>query len=264
MLRPRLIPVLLVRDRGLVKTRGFAPSKYVGDPINTVRIFNEKHVDEIVVLDIDATAQGRAPDRKLIANLAAECRMPLCYGGGVRSVAEVEALIGLGVEKVAISAAAVESPGLISESAKRVGSQSVVVVVDVKKTGLLRRYEVVTHNGARRTGLDPLAWAREIQARGAGEIVLSVVDRDGEMDGFDLELAAKVRNEVQLPLTFLGGAGSLADVEKLVSTVGVVGVAAGSMFVFKGRLRAVLVNYPNPSEKAALWSRSLRSASNRD
>jgi cyclase len=257
MLRPRLIPYLLVRNGGLVKTRRFAPDKYVGDPINTVRIFNEKHVDEIVVLDIDATTKGREPDTKLIAHLAAECRMPLCYGGGVRTVDQVEQIISLGVEKVSISAAAVASPRLIGDTAQRVGSQSVVVVIDVKKTGLLKRLEVVTHNGTRRTGLDPFEWAKEVQDRGAGEIVLNVVDRDGEMGGYDLELAARLRQVVRVPLTFVGGAGHLADAERLVSTVGVVGVGAGSLFVFKGRLRAVLVNYPVPSEKNELWARAL-------
>jgi cyclase len=261
MLRPRLIPFLLVRDGGLVKTRRFAPDKYVGDPINTVRIFNEKHVDEIVVLDIDATTKGHEPDTKLIAHLAAECRMPLCYGGGVRTVEHVEKIVSLGVEKVAISAAALANPGLISATAKRVGSQSVVVVLDVKNTGIFKRAEVVTHNGTRRTGRDPLEWAKEVEQRGAGEIVVNSVDRDGEMCGYDLDLAFKLREVLSLPLTIVGGAGSMADAEALVSKVGVVGVGAGSLFVFKGRLRAVLVNYPTPADKAKAWARAIPSRS---
>lgn len=260
MLSPRLIPSLLLHENGLVKTRGFALDKYVGDPLNAVRIFNEKHVDELAVFDIDATVRRRGPNLELIRKLAAECRMPLCYGGGVKDVETVDAIISLGVEKVALSSAAIGRPDLVGQAASRVGSQSVVAVVDVKKTGLLRRYEVVTHNGCVRTGLDPLAWVRRLQDEGAGEIVLNFVDRDGEMQGYDLDYIARVREIVRTPMTVLGGAGSLADVESLVRRFGIVGAAAGSLFVFKGRLRAVLINYPNPDEKRELWRRALGSA----
>ena len=252
MLRPRLIPCLLVHNGGLVKTVNFGNPKYVGDPINAVRIYNEKEVDELVVLDIDATANGAEPDYQLISHLASECRMPLCYGGGVRTVVQIEKIISLGVEKVAVSSAVVENPKLISDAATRVGSQSVVVVIDVKKTSLLRRQEVVTHNGSRRTGLNPVEFARQMAELGAGEIVINSVDRDGEMKGYDLDLVEQVRQAVRLPLTVLGGAGSLDDLRELIRRYGIIGAAAGSLFVFKGRYRAVLINYPNRAEKEAL------------
>ncbi len=252
MLRPRLIPCLLVHNGGLVKTVNFANPKYVGDPINAVRIYNEKEVDELVVLDIDATVKGAEPDYQLISHLASECHMPLCYGGGVRTVAQIEKIISLGVEKVAVSSAAVENPALISDAASRVGSQSVVVVIDVKKSGLLRRYEVVTHNASRRTGLNPIEFASQMAEFGAGEIVINSVDRDGEMKGYDLDLIEHVRQGVHLPLTVLGGAGSLDDLKELISRYGIIGAAVGSLFVFKGRYRAVLINYPNRAEKEAL------------
>lgn len=249
MLRPRIIPCLLVHDGGLVKTRQFDDPKYVGDPINAVRIFNEKGVDELMVLDIDATPEGREPDYELVSKLAVECRMPLCYGGGVRSVEQVERIIRLGVEKVAMSSAAVDDPGLITEASSRAGSQSVVVVIDVKKTGFRRRHEVVTHRGTRRTGLDPTEFAQRVEQLGAGEIVLNSVDCDGEMQGYDLELVERVRERVATPLTVLGGAGSLADLEALIRRFGLIGAAAGSLFVFKGKYRAVLINYPDAATR---------------
>lgn len=252
MLRPRLIPCLLVHNGGLVKTVHFGDPKYVGDPINAVRIFNEKEVDELTVLDIDATVKGAEPDYQLISHVASECRMPLCYGGGVRTVAQIEKIISLGVEKVAISAAAVETPALIEDAAARVGSQSVVVIIDVKKTGMLRRQEVVTRNGTRRTGLNPVDFARKVTELGAGEIVVNAVDRDGEMKGYDLDLVEQIRHAVHLPLTVLGGAGSLDDIKRLVDRYGIIGAAAGSLFVFKGKYRAVLINYPSRAEKEAL------------
>ncbi len=256
MLRPRLIPCLLVHNRGLVKTIKFAEPKYVGDPINAVRIYNEKEVDELVVLDIDATRLGREPDYRMIANLANECRMPLCYGGGIRTHEQIERIIGLGVEKVALSAAVVHEPELVSSAAARVGSQSIVAVLDVKYTGLMRRPEVVTHNATVRTGLDPFVFANRLQGLGAGEIVLNSVDRDGTMQGYDMGLVDRLRECVRLPVTFLGGAGSLSDIEQLYAAEGIVGAAAGSLFVFKGKYRAVLINYPSRAEKEALLRRA--------
>lgn len=252
MLRPRIIPCLLIKNDGLVKTIRFSDFKYVGDPINAVRIFNEKEVDELIVLDIDATVQRREPNYALIARLAAECRMPLCYGGGIKTVEQTQQIIGLGVEKVAISAAAVQTPELISEAAVRVGSQSIVFVMDVKKSGLLRRYEIFTHNGTRATGLDPTNFARQVAKLGAGEIVINSIDRDGEMKGYDLDLIERVRSETSLPITALGGASSLNDIRSLIHQFGIIGAAAGSLFVFKGKYRAVLINYPSRSEKDAL------------
>ena len=248
MLRPRIIPCLLIHDGGLVKTVGFKDPKYVGDPVNAVKIFNEKESDELVVLDIDATANGVEPDYAMIAHLAAECRMPLCYGGGVRTTAQAKQIIGLGVEKVSISAAAVERPELIAEIAAEVGGQSVVVVLDVRKKRL-GGYELRTHNASRAQKLDPMAFAQEAVRLGAGEIVVNSIDLDGSMRGYDLKLARRMGDALGVPVTFLGGAGSLADIETLIREVGVVGAAAGSLFVFKGAYRAVLINYPNPDTK---------------
>jgi cyclase len=255
MLRPRIIPCLLIHEGGLVKTVGFKDPKYVGDPINAVKIFNEKESDELLVLDIDATVNGAQPDFSVIAHLAAECRMPLCYGGGVRSVIHAKRIIGLGVEKVAISAAAMERPELIAEIAKEIGSQSVVIVMDVRKK-MLGSYEIRTHNGKRAHKRDPLEFAQEAVRLGAGEIVINSIDLDGSMKGYDLKLARRIREAVRVPITLLGGAGSLEDLETLIREVGVVGASAGSLFVFKGAYRAVLINYPNPDTK----ERMLRSA----
>ena len=257
MLRPRITPCLLVHKRGLVKTVQFKTPKYVGDPINAVKIFNEKEADELIVLDIDATVNGVEPDFTMIGQLAVECRMPLCYGGGVKTVAQAKRIVALGVEKVAVSAAAVENPALISQIAQEVGSQSVVVVFDVRKTSKGAGYEVCTHNGKRATGKSPLQLAADAEARGAGEIVINSIDRDGQMTGYDLELAAMMRKATRLPMTVLGGAGSLADVDELIRTLGVVGAAAGSMFVFKGTYRAVLINYPNHAQKEAVIGAAL-------
>ena len=253
MLRPRIIPCLLVHKGGLVKTTRFAEPKYVGDPLNAVRIFNEKQVDELVVADIDASVLGKQPDYGLIKKLAAECRMPLCYAGGVKTADQIERIIGLGVEKVALGSAAVKTPELISEAASHVGSQSIVVVIDAKKAGLLGRYSVFTHNGTRNAGVKPAELAKQAVMLGAGEILLNSIDQDGAMKGYDYALIDEVRDAVTLPMSVLGGAGSIEDICRLVKHYGVIGAAAGSLFVFKGKYRAVLINYPKPEEKRALF-----------
>lgn len=252
MLRPRIIPCLLVKDKGLVKTVQFKDPKYVGDPINAVRIFNEKEVDELIVLDIDATLEKRGPDVNVIEHLAEECRMPLCYGGGVKTSEQVLRIVQLGVEKVAISSAALENPNLVAEAAERVGNQSVVVVLDVKKGPKGGRYEVWIHNGCKATGKCPIDLALQMERLGAGEIVINSIDNDGLMKGYDLDLVDKIREAISVPLTVLGGAGSLQDIGQLINKYGVIGAAAGSLFVFKGVYRAVLINYPNRAEKDAL------------
>lgn len=251
MLRPRIIPCLLIRDKGLVKTVGFKNPKYVGDPINAVRIFNEKESDELMVVDIDATVKKEEPDYKLIEKLASECRMPLCYGGGIKTVEQAQRIFSLGVEKIAISSAAVENPDLITAIANRVGNQSAVVVLDVKKK-VFGGYEVVTHNSKKSTGKSPIELAKLFQVKGAGEIIINSVDQDGQMTGFDLVLAEKIRDVISCPLTILGGAGSLNDLGKLISKFGIIGASAGSLFVFRGAYKAVLINYPTQSEKDTL------------
>lgn len=252
MLRPRIIPCLLLSNGGLVKTVKFGSPKYVGDPLNAVRIFNEKEVDELIFLDIDASKQQRDPDYALIKSIAAECRMPLCYGGGVRSVEQFDRIITLGVEKVAVSSAAIDSPQLVREAARRVGSQSVVVVLDVKKNTKTNEYEVWTLNGTKRAIKTAAACAKEFEELGAGEIVVNSIDTDGAMSGYDLALARLIRETCSLPMTVLGGAGSMRDIGMLIKEFGPIGAGAGSLFVFKGIYRAVLINYPNRTEKDAL------------
>jgi imidazole glycerol-phosphate synthase subunit HisF len=252
MLRPRLIPCLLIHNHGLVKTIKFKDPKYVGDPLNAVRIFNEKEVDELMVLDIDATSQGSEPDYRLIQNLASECRMPLCYGGGIKSADEAQYIFSLGVEKIALSASAIDSPELITEIAERVGNQSVAVVLDVKKKLLGHKYELYTHNGKKSRDIDPVVFAKRCEVLGAGEIIVNSIDRDGTMGDYDHILIGKIRDAISIPMTVLGGAGSLSDVGTLLENHGIIGAAAGSLFVFKGKYKAVLINYPNPTEKEQL------------
>lgn len=259
MLRPRIIPCLLMHKNGLVKTQEFCTPKYVGDPINAVKIFNEKEADELMVLDIDASVDGVEPNYALIAKIAAECRMPLCYGGGITSAEQASRIIELGVEKVSISAAGVADPGLLTRIADAVGRQSVVGVIDLrKKSGLFSKgYEVYTHNGKRAHKIDPVTLAKTFQDAGVGEIVVNSIDRDGQMKGYDLELAGLVRSAVKVPLTLLGGAGSLQDMASLISVCGVVGAAAGSLFVFKGQYRAVLISYPTYEQKEEMCRTAL-------
>lgn len=255
MLSPRIIPCLLLSDGGLVKTQKFSNKKYVGDPINAIRIFNEKECDELMLLDIDASAKNNEPDYGKIKKYAAECRMPLCYGGGIKTVEQARTIISLGVEKVAISSVAIEDLLFVERLASEIGSQSVVVVLDVKKD-LLGRYKIFTHNGKQSTGLDPLSFVLKVQKYGAGEIVLNSIDRDGMCEGYDLKLAKVIKKRIGVPLTFLGGAGSLSDLEKLISENGIIGCAAGSLFVFKGPYRAVLISYPVQTLKSQMISRS--------
>lgn len=254
MLRSRIIPCLLVHDKGLVKTLKFsvANGKYIGDPINAVRIFNEKNVDEIMVIDIDATVQGREPDYEMIQNIATECRMPLCYGGGVTTVEQVKKIIKLGAEKVAISAAAMRAPELLRQMSEAVGAQSIVLVLDVtKKTNFFGNgyYEIYTHNGKQDTGKRLCDFLQEISDIPYGELVINNIDLDGVMTGYDIKMCTKVRELTDKPLTFLGGAGSYEDLKKLVDCFGVIGAAAGSIFVYKGKYKAVLIQYPLPEEK---------------
>lgn len=257
MLRSRIIPCLLVHQNGLVKTTQFKDPKYVGDPLNAVKIFNEKEVDELMVIDIDASVDGKEPDFELIKKLAYECRMPLCYGGGVKTVAQAMKIISLGAEKVALSSAVIENIGLVKEIGKAVGLQSVVVVLDVlKKKSLFGTvsYELYTHNGKKATGINPIELVKQLETIGIGELVLNSIDRDGMLCGYDEDLAQKVRSITSFPLTILGGAGSMADMESLTAKIGISGLAAGSMFVFKGKYKAVLISYPTESEKKSIYN----------
>jgi len=252
MLRPRIIPSLLIQDNGLVKTVNFKNPKYVGDPINAVKIFNEKAVDELAIFDIDATVKGLEPNYGLIERIANQSRMPLCYGGGVKTVEQAQKIFGLGIEKIALSSSVIENPGLITQIAERVGAQSVIVVLDVKKK-LFGVYEVYTHNGKKATGINPFKFIQEAQKLGAGEIIINSIDQDGVMKGYDHGLIDKAREQTSLPMTVLGGAGSLDDIKKIIDKHKIIGVAAGSLFVFKGVYKAVLINYPTNEEKKRLY-----------
>lgn len=253
MLRARVIPCLLLRNTGLVKTVRFDNPKYVGDPINAVKIFNEKEVDELIVLDIDASKRGAEPNYELLADIASECFMPVCYGGGVASVEQALRIIQLGIEKISVNAAAIANPALVSALANELGSQSVVVGIDVKRDWL-GRYRVFDASTGKLTGISPEAHAKDLARAGAGEILLNNVDRDGEQVGYDLSLVEKVGCAVSVPVIASGGAGSLGDFSAAVKA-GASAVAAGSLFVFQGRHRAVLISYPPYQELEQLLGR---------
>ena len=213
MLRSRITPCLLVHKKGLVKTVEFKEPKYVGDPLNAVKIFNEKEVDELIILDIDATIEGRGPDFNFIKNIAIESRMPLCYGGGITTVEQAKKIISLGVEKIALSSAAIENPQLLVEIGNAVGVQSLVVVLDVKKKGLFKNYEVFTHNGKLHVDKKLTDIVSMLNNIGVGEIVINSIDEDGKMNGYDFKLFEFVRELTSCPLTILGGASSLENIK---------------------------------------------------
>ncbi|MCD6681073.1 MAG: AglZ/HisF2 family acetamidino modification protein [Burkholderiaceae bacterium] len=243
MYRPRVIPCLLLRGNGLVKTRRFRDPVYVGDPVNAVRIFSEKEADEIVVLDIDASREGREPNYELVAEIAGEAFMPVAYGGGVRTLEQMRRLIRSGVEKVVVNSAAVESTSVLSEGAAVFGSQAIVAGIDVKRT-LLGGYRVVAKSGTVEAKVVLDEHLARLVAAGAGEIFLNSVDRDGMMGGYDLDLIRKVALRVTVPVVACGGAGKLEHLSEAIRDGGASAVAAGSLFVFHGKHRAVLINYP--------------------
>ncbi len=250
-MRPRVIPSLLLQNGGLVKTVKFSDAKYVGDPINAVRIFNEKEVDELFILDVGPNTQTVGPNFELLANIASEAFIPFGYGGGIRTLDHVRRLFALGVEKVILNRAAIETPDLVEQAAGLAGSSSIVVGIDVRRRWLGRQ-EVVTMNGSKWTGLDPVAHARNMQRRGAGELFLQSVDCDGTQLGYDEVLIASVTSAVSIPVVAAGGAGSLSDLTKAIGA-GASAAAAGSLFVFKGRHRAVLITYPSMAELEAAF-----------
>ena len=236
---------MLIQDGGVVKSVKFKDHKYLGDPINAVKIFNEKEVDEIVILDISATAAKRPPDVARIKDIVSEAFMPLAYGGGITKMEEVDSLISSGVEKIILNTAATNA-SLIEEAAKLVGSQSIVISIDVKKNWL-GQYKVYIAGGSKSTGLDPIDFARRVADAGAGEIVLQSVDNDRTFQGYDLGLKKRVSEQVSIPLVALGGAGSISDLRNAVEH-GASAVAAGSMFVLQRPHRAVLISYPSQKE----------------
>ncbi len=246
MKRIRVIPSLLIQNGGLVKSVKFKNHTYVGDPINAVKIFNDKEVDELVLLDISATAQRRAPNFQQIREVASEAFMPVGYGGGVTTLDQVKALIGIGVEKVILNTSAFDNPKLVEESARYVGSQSVVVSVDVKKN-IWGSYKMHVQNGSRNTNLDPAEFALRMENAGAGEVLLNSIDRDGTFSGYDTVLIRHVSEKLTIPLVALGGAASVDDF-KMAVLAGASAVSAGSFFVFQRPHRAVLISYPGQKE----------------
>ncbi len=245
----RIIPCLLLRNAGFVKTRGFKDPVYLGDCFNTVRLFNEKEADELLLLDITATPAGRPPNFDLLHDIAGECFMPVAYGGGIRSMDDMRRLFKAGFEKVGLNTEAARNPGLIECAAKEFGSQSVIVSIDVRRR-MFGRYEVFINGGRQGTGMDPVTAAKRATDMGAGEILLTSIDRDGAMEGYDLELLRKVADAIPVPLIACGGAGSLRDFRDALQHGGASAVAAGSFFVFMGRHRAVLITYPSQVDLA--------------
>lgn len=254
MLRARVIPCLLLRNGGLVKTVKFADAKYVGDPINAVRIFNEKEVDELVFLDIAATPSGLGPNFELLTDIASEAFMPFGYGGGITTIAQVQRLFSLGIEKVILNTSAASNPALVEEAARLAGSSSVVVSMDVRRNWL-GKYSVCVSGGKTDTMRDPVAYAQEMERSGAGEILLTAIQRDGTMEGYDLELVRRVSAAVSIPVVASGGAGNLQHFKAAIDS-GASAVGAGSLFVFHGKHRAVLITYPTYTELERLFAGS--------
>ena len=236
-----------------MKTLEFSQPRYVGDPINAIKVFNEKRADEIMVIDIDATVNGLEPNYGLIEKFSAEARMPVCYAGGITSVEQIRKIIGLGVEKVGLSHAALANPGFVAEASAAVGSQSIAVVLDVRKLRS-NSWQVFTHNGKRSFEMPPVEIAKLLCDQGAGELVVYSIDRDGTGLGYDLDLIDLLRPAVNVPITVIGGAGGLKDISALISRFPIIGAGAGDMFVFKGKFKAVLITYPSKEEKVDCYN----------
>lgn len=248
MLRPRIIPVLLLRNNVLVKTIGFKNEKYIGDPINAVHIFNDLHADELVFLDIDAGSQDRLIDRDLVRKIGEEADMPFAVGGGIRSVEHVRQLIAAGAEKVVISSYAVENPNFIRQVSNEFGSSTIVVCMDVKKK-FLGSNVVWTQGGKKSSSYKPVDFARLMEEKGAGELIVQSIEKDGSMSGYDIELIRSISEAVTIPVVALGGAGKPDDLKEARNKGYANGLAAGSLFVYQSTRRGVLINYP---EKGSL------------
>lgn len=257
MLRPRLIPCLLLSNDGLVKTIKFKERKYIGDPLNTVRIFNEKNVDEIIVLDIDATKYKKDPDYQLIKEISRECRMPFCYGGGLNNISQIEKVINLGVEKIALGSAALRNPELIRLASKRLGRQSVVALLNIKRSNWGgTKYKLIDPINMKPFSTDIYHFIDLIQEYGVGEIIIQSIDRDGTKEGYDIDLIRKLFPQIDVPISVLGGAGKLSDCISLYKEFGIIGASAGSLFTLTGKFRAVLIQYPDEIEKFKLFQKN--------
>lgn len=248
MLRSRVFPVLLLDDGGLVKTTKFQKPKYVGDPLNAVRIFNEKRADELTILDIGASRDNCEPNYKLIEKIAKECRMPLCYGGGITTKEQARKIVSLGVEKVSVSSSAMNNPMILGEISLALGAQSVVCTLNLKKL-FFRGYSVFNYKTGKRIDTQLEEYIRRLNDIGIGELVINNIDKDGTQTGFDRELIDLVLRIAQMPITFVGGASSKEEILKITSLYPTIGLGVGSLFVFKGKYKAVLINYFPQSER---------------
>ncbi|GAB3513234.1 AglZ/HisF2 family acetamidino modification protein [Spirosoma knui] len=255
MFRPRVIPLLLLRNKGLVKSVRFKNYTYIGDPINAVRIFNDRKADELVLLDILATSQNRFIDLDVVRAVGDEANMPVAVGGGIQTIQQIKACINAGAEKVIINSAAIQNPAFIKEAADEFGNSTIVAAIDVRKN-LLGRKRVYAEGGSRSTGLDPVQWAQQLAANGAGELLVTSIDHDGMMQGYDLPLIQTLAAAVEIPVIAVGGAGSLADLKAATQTAYASAAAAGSLFVYHGPRKAVLVNYPGNDTLQTLFSPS--------
>jgi imidazole glycerol-phosphate synthase subunit HisF len=247
MLKTRVMPCLLSRNGRLVKTVKFKNPAYVGDPVNAIKIYNEKEVDELILVDITATIEQKEPPFELLAEVTSECFMPFTYGGGIRDIEVIRRLFSLGIEKIVVNSFAVENPSFIKQAAALFGNQSIVASIDAKKTWL-GRYSVFSHGGRKDAKLDPVEYAKLMENMGAGEILLNSIDRDGTMEGYDTDLIKSVTDVVGIPVIACGGAGSVDDFGKAVRIGGASAVAAGSMVVYQGKNRGVLINFPSREE----------------
>ena len=244
MLQTRVIPCLLLKDDSLVKTVNFKKPAYIGDPVNTARIFNELEVDELVLLDISATNNNRKPDFKILAELANECFMPLAYGGGINDFEDAKKIFQIGIEKVVINSIAFSKPAFITELAEHFGNQAIVASIDVKKN-MLGKYQVYSNSGTKKQKVDPVAWAQELEQLGAGEILLTAIHQEGTWMGFDINIIEKISNAVNIPVIANGGASSIEDIGKAVKQGNASAVSLGSMVVYQNKGMGVLVNFPD-------------------
>jgi len=247
MKRIRVIPVLLLQNGGLVKTIKFKNPNYIGDPINAVKIFNEKEVDELVFLDIEATKLGKEPDYNKIEEIASECFMPLGYGGGIKNIEQVKKIISIGVEKVVINTSANTNQKLIGETAKIYGSQCAVVSIDVRKN-MFGKYVCYINSGKNKVRQKLIDFVKAIENEGAGEIILTSIDKEGTFSGYDIDLIKKVSEVVNIPVVANGGASTIEDFTNAIKHGGASAVSAGSLFVYKSKNRGVLINYPSQKD----------------
>jgi imidazole glycerol-phosphate synthase subunit HisF len=246
MFRPRIIPCLLLKNLGLVKTINFKEPRYIGDPMNAVKIFNDFEADELVFLDIHASKDERTLPLDFVKKVSEEAFMPFAVGGGIKSVEEVKEILSSGAEKVVINSHAIENPEFVRKVSDVVGRQSVIVSIDVKKEEGI--YKVYTHNGTKDSGKNPVSIVREMEKMGAGEILINSIDKDGTMEGYDLTLIKSVSEAVSIPVVAAGGAGDLGDLKKAIDVGGASAASAGSIFVYNGKSRGILINYPDKSE----------------